>query len=189
MNAMTKLAGWIALLAIAAPMAGYTEEQAADAKQDAPAKPAQTFAEGSTLIGETITVAEPALKLAAVRGKPEAYFEKTILVEATIAAVCQSKGCWMTVTDEGVEPIWVRWSTGCGGKYAFPKDAVGRRVVVQGSFYAKEVSPAEAEHLAAESKTLKAEEIAKKGFEMNATACVLLPEAPETAKAPAPAAG
>jgi hypothetical protein len=136
--------------------------------------PALVIPDGATKTGQEITAGE-AVKLAAVLAEPAKYFERTIVVEATAAAVCQSKGCWMTITDGEAEPIWVRWSSGCGGQYAFPKDAAGRRVLVQGSFYEKEIAPADAAHLAAESKSLVAEEIAGKTYEMNATAFVLLP--------------
>ncbi|NNE44746.1 MAG: hypothetical protein HKN12_11105, partial [Gemmatimonadetes bacterium] len=54
-------------------------------------------------------------------------------------------------------------------------DLAGQRVLIQGSFYAKEIDTDAAEHLAAESKDLKAEEIVGKTYEMNATACVILP--------------
>jgi len=144
-------------------------------------------------IGDAITVADAPVTLAQVRANPEAFFEKTLLIEGTAAAVCQAKGCWMTITDGQGEPIWVRWSTGCGGNYAFPKDAAGHHVVLQGSFYPKEISPADAEHLAEESGTLKAEEIAGKTFEINATAFVLFPGEPaaaaDPAAAPEPSAG
>ncbi len=144
-------------------------------------------------IGDAITVDTAPVTLAQVRANPEAFFEKTLLIEGTAAAVCQAKGCWMTITDGQGEPIWVRWSTGCGGNYAFPKDAAGHHVVLQGSFYPKEISPADAEHLAGESGTLKAEEIAGKTFEINATAFVLFPGGPaataDPAAAPEPSAG
>lgn len=132
--------------------------------------------EGAAKVGQEL-VAGDAVKLAAVLAEPTKFFEKTIVVEATATAVCQSKGCWMTITDGAGEPIWVRWSSGCGGQYAFPKDAAGRRVLVQGSFYEKEIAPVDAAHLAAESEGVVAEEIQGKTFELNATAFVLLPEA------------
>jgi hypothetical protein len=135
---------------------------------------ARTWPAGTILIGEPIQAGEP-VKLAAVQADPAAYFEKTILVEGTAAAICQAKGCWMTIADGEGEPIWVRWSSGCGGKYAFPKDAAGRRMIVQGSFYEKEIDAAAAEHLAAENETIDKDAIVGKTFEMNATGCVLLP--------------
>lgn len=133
--------------------------------------------EGAEALGEAITVTDPPVALATVRANPEAYFEKTILVEATAQDICQAAGCWMTIVDGDGEPIWVRWASGCGGKYSFPKDAQGRRLLVQGSFYAKEIAPEDAEHIAGESPGMKmaADEIAGRTFEMNATACVLLP--------------
>lgn len=155
--------------------------QAAEAEQATAAPtptdaPALVLPEGAAKTEQEIVAAE-AVKLAAVLAEPAKYFERTLVVEATATAVCQSKGCWMTITDGQAEPIWVRWASGCGGQYAFPKDAAGRRVLVQGSFYEKEIAPADAAHLAAESKGLVAEEIQGKTFEMNATAFVLLPEA------------
>ncbi|MFN8180031.1 MAG: DUF4920 domain-containing protein [bacterium] len=135
----------------------------------------------ATSIGEAITVTSP-VKLADVRANPQSYFDKIVLVEATAAASCQAKGCWMTITDGAGEPVWVRWSTGCGGKYAFPKDVAGKTVLVQGSFHATEISAEDAEHLAKESGKLEAKAIAGKALEMSATACVVLP-----AGGPAPA--
>ena len=133
--------------------------------------------EGAQVLGEAITVTDAPVPLATVRANPENYFEKTLLVESTAQDICQQAGCWMTIVDGDGEPIWVRWATGCGGQYSFPKDASGRRMLVQGSFYPKEIDPEDAEHIAGESPGMKmdVEEIAGKTFEMNATACVLLP--------------
>jgi len=154
---------------------GGTDAAAADVA----ATPAREWPEGALVIGEPIQAGEP-VKLAAVKANPSDYFEKTILVEATASAICQAKGCWMTITDGEGEPIWVRWSSGCGGQYAFPKDAAGQTIIVQGSFYEKEIDEAAAEHLAAENETLDKDEIVGKTFEMNATGCVLLPAEMET---------
>jgi hypothetical protein len=147
------------------------------------AGPADTYAlpEGAVAIGEPITANAP-VRLATLRDDPSPWFERTILVEATAVNVCQAMGCWMTIRDGEGEPIWVRWASGCGGQYAFPKDSAGRRVLVQGSIYEKEISPEDAEHLAGESEGLSAEKIAGKTYEMNATACVILAEeAPDPA--------
>ena len=40
-------------------------------------------------------------RFAVVDAAPASFFNKTVLVEATIKAVCQTKGCWMQVEDEG----------------------------------------------------------------------------------------
>jgi hypothetical protein len=115
-----------------------------------------------------------ALAFATVDANPSAYFDRTLLVEATVTAVCQQAGCWMQVEDAG-RTAMVRWETGCGGKYAFPKDAVGRRVLVQGSFYPKTLSEEDAEHLEEEAGGELA--IEREGYEFNASAVLLFEDA------------
>jgi hypothetical protein len=109
--------------------------------------------------------------LSKVQSNPEQYFKRTLLVEAKIKAVCQSKGCWMQIEDGG-QPALVRWETGCGGKYAFPKDAIGERVRIQGSFYPKVIAKKDVEHMEEEAGTNL--DIPAKGYELNASAVVLL---------------
>lgn len=108
---------------------------------------------------------------AVVDATPEAFFEQTLLVEATVAAVCQKAGCWMQVEDQG-RTAMVRWETGCGGKYAFPPDLVGRRVVIQGSFYPKVISEQDIDHLQEESSNDIV--IEREGYEFNASAILVL---------------
>jgi len=176
----TTFAAAAALALLPACGSRETSEPATPAATPAAEAPAANAAipDDATRIGDPITVTGVPVKLAEVRADPASYYEKTLLVEATAAAVCQARGCWMTLTDGVGEPIWVRWSTGCGGDYAFPKDAAGRRVIVQGSFYPKEISAEDAAHLAEESGTLKADDIAGETFEINATACAVLPADP-----------
>lgn len=107
-----------------------------------------------------------------VGGDPGDYVGQTILVEASVVAVCQNAGCWMQVEDGGRTAL-VRWYTECGGKYAFPKDLAGKRVVIQGSFHPKATDVDEAEHLAQEAR--RALEIPPEGYELNASAIVVLP--------------
>ena len=51
-------------------------------------------------IGETLE-ARDTVRFSVVDANPPAFFEQTLLVEATVVAVCQSAGCWMQVEDEG----------------------------------------------------------------------------------------
>ena len=106
-----------------------------------------------------------------VERAPAEHFEQTLWVEATVTAVCQKAGCWMQVEDGG-ETAMVRWETGCGGKYAFPRDAAGKRVLIQGSFYPKTISPEDAEHLAEEAGGDVV--IPEQTWEFNASAVVVL---------------
>lgn len=121
-------------------------------------------------IGEPVKNIE-VQSLAHVAAKPEDHFNQTLLVEAKVKAVCQSMGCWMQVEDSGYTSL-VRWETGCGGKYAFPKDAAGERILIQGSFYPKELSTQDAEHM--EMEAGKELALPEKGYEFNANAVVLL---------------
>ena len=121
-------------------------------------------------IGESIEK-RTVLPFVAVRSDPSRHLEQTLLVEATIGAVCQSKGCWMQVGD-GDQTAMVRWEAGCDGKYAFPKDAMGERVLIQGSFYPKTISPEDAEHLQEEfGRGLR---VPEQTYEFNASAVVML---------------
>lgn len=121
-------------------------------------------------IGEPIE-SRPVHRLSEVQAAPAQYFRQTLLVEAEVEAVCQSMGCWMQVKDGG-ETAMVRWEEGCGGQYQFPKDAVGERVLIQGSFYPKEIAAEDREHL--EEEAGRDVKIPAKGYEMNASAVVML---------------
>jgi Domain of unknown function (DUF4920) len=122
-------------------------------------------------IGEPLE-ARASVRYALVGAEPAAWIDQTVLVEATVVAVCQNAGCWMQVEDGGHTAL-VHWYTECGGKYAFPKDLAGKRVLIQGALYAKAIDADEAEHLAQEART--ALEIPLEGYELNATAIVVLP--------------
>ena len=61
-------------------------------------------------------------------------------------------------------------------------------MILQGSFYAKEISPEDAEHLASESGSMQADDIAGQTYEINATACVVLPDEAGVATEPEAAA-
>ncbi len=110
-------------------------------------------------------------QLSEIQAEPSKYFNQTLWVEAQVEAVCQSMGCWMQVKDGG-ETAMVRWEEGCGGQYQFPKDAVGERILIQGSFYPKEIAKEDREHL--EEEAGQDVKIPEKGYEMNASAVVML---------------
>lgn len=120
-------------------------------------------------IGEPVAARE-VLPLATVDAEPAKYLKQTLLVEATIVNVCQKMGCWMQVEDQG-HAAMVRWESGCGGQYKFPKEAIGQRVLIQGSFYPKAISAADAQHLESESG---GKPIAREGYEMNASGVIVL---------------
>jgi len=115
--------------------------------------------------------ARPIVHFAVVDAAPEKFFNQTLLVEGKVKAVCQTKGCWLQIEEDG-RVAWVRWETGCGGKYAFPKDSAGKRILVQGSFYPKTISPADAEHLKEEAGGKL--DVESETYEFNASAVRIL---------------
>lgn len=123
-----------------------------------------------TEIGQPMQ-ARPIVHFAVVDAEPAKYFHQTLLVEGRVKAVCQQKGCWMQI-EEGDHVAWVRWETGCGGKFAFPKDSAGKRILVQGSFYPKQISAADAEHLQQEAGGKI--EIKRDTYEFNASSVRIL---------------
>jgi len=72
---------------------------------------------------------------------------RTIRVDGLLKDVCRKKGCW-TVLRDGKTEVRVKFRD-----YAFfvPRDAAGRRALVEGIVTAKTISEAEAKHYAEES--------------------------------------
>ena len=128
-----------------------------------------TVPEGQAF-GEPLVAAD-VVPLATVVAAPADYLDRTLLVSGVVTAVCQNKGCWMQMQD-GEATSFVRWETGCGGRYEFPTDAIGREVVVQGSFYSKELSPEDAAHLAEEAQ--QDLELSIEEWEMNASGVLIV---------------
>jgi hypothetical protein len=136
-----------------------------------PSEGVETAVRGS-VIGEPLEPG-PVHRYADVARDPESWQDQTLLVEADVVAVCLKKGCWMQIEDGGSTAL-VRWEEGCGGRYAFPADAVGKRIRIQGSFYPKELSDEDREHL--EEEAGGDVRIPARGWELNASAVVLLAE-------------
>ncbi|TAJ10277.1 MAG: DUF4920 domain-containing protein [Planctomycetota bacterium] len=109
--------------------------------------------------------------LAEVSTHPRDFYEHTVLIEARVEAVCQKRGCWMKVVD-GASSAMVRWESGCGGAYAFPKDSTGKRVLLQGAYYPRKLSQAEIDHMAGESS--KDVEFVADTHELNVSSVLVL---------------
>ncbi len=78
----------------------------------------------------------------------EKYAGKAIKVEGEIKDVCQAKGCWLVITD-GERAMRVSFKD-----YGFfvPKDATGKKVVLEGMIEKKTITEMHAQHIAQESK-------------------------------------
>jgi hypothetical protein len=79
-------------------------------------------------VGAPITVKKP-LKIARLAKRPERFVGKTVRIEGTVNAVCQSTGCWARVVDDkGVEFL----AKSLDESVLLRKDSAGRSIVVQG---------------------------------------------------------
>src|SRR5512144_810302 len=78
---------------------------------------------------------------------PDAWKGKTVRTEGTVAAVCQEKGCWMTLKS-GDASVRVRFKD-----YGFfvPKDCAGAAATLEGVFEVKTVPERTAKHYAAKT--------------------------------------
>lgn len=104
----------------------------------------------SALEKRAVTVAD--LRRAAARGRAVAGDD--VVLSGVIRGVCQTKGCWMTLTDAGQEPIFVKFRD-----YSFfvPRNAMGRKAVIRGTPIVTIVSVAMLRHYAEDARKSPAE--------------------------------
>ena len=94
-------------------------------------------------------VPEP-VAINAVLAEPAKWNGKTVKVSGQVGAVCQKKGCWMTLGtgEPGGKSVRISFKD-----YGFfvPKDCIGRQATVEGEFAVSAPSAAQAQHDAKES--------------------------------------
>jgi hypothetical protein len=88
---------------------------------------------------------EQAISYAQLVSQMEGQDSIPALVEAKVGEVCQAKGCWMTLVDEGAEDMRVTFKD-----YGFfmPKDLGGHTVLVEGFAYRDVTSVDDLRHFA-----------------------------------------
>lgn len=95
--------------------------------------------------GAAVRSADP-VPLERIVADPASFHGRSVVVAGRIADVCRKKGCWMVITD-GEREVRVRFKD-----YGFfvPRDASGRRVLLEGAVKAEEISEEVARHYAEE---------------------------------------
>ena len=123
--------------AMAPAAEGEGEEEAGSAAAVAPATPGQAYGAAFTPAG-----ALPMSALSAALGQRDSAQVKLV---GKASAVCQAKGCWMTLPTADGQEMRVRFRD-----YAFfvPKDLSGHEVVVSGWAYRRNVPKSELQHYA-----------------------------------------
>lgn len=138
----------LAILIIALPLSVSFAQQKAN-KSDAKKMTGETF-------GDKIN-AKGAVTYAQLLKELEGKDSIAVKVVGTVDAVCQMKGCWMTINEANQPEMMVKFKD-----YGFfvPKDISGRKVVMQGYAY-REVTPVDELRHYAEDAGKSKEEIEK----------------------------
>ena len=104
-----------------------------------------------TQLGEKITLDEKT-NISDILSNPEAYLDKTVLIEGEVLDVCPMMGCWMEIksdNEEGMIKVKVK-----DGDIVFPVEAKGKTALVEGTVYKIELTQEKAiehfEHVADE---------------------------------------
>ncbi len=104
-----------------------------------------------TKLGKPLTLASPT-PIPQVLAKPDTFVDKTIQVKGRITEVCEMMGCWTNLLDsESGKMIRVKVND---GDIVFPKEAVGKMALAEGTLkkieLTKEQAVARAKHEAEE---------------------------------------
>ncbi len=152
--------------AAVAPTAAATSGESAHEEAEKKAVLAQDIKPGETkLFGSPFTIIEPPVTLASAIEQSAAT---PVKIDATIEKACKAKGCWFTLTADGITtPVRVKMKD-----YGFfvPRNSDGSRAIVEGVLTMREMPVDEAKHYAQdEGKT--GDEITEpiKTYEITAT--------------------
>lgn len=101
--------------------------------------------------GKEITLKEKT-KISAILAEPQKFLGKTVLVEGTVVAVCEKRGCWMELaSDKKFQKIKIKVKD---GEIVFPLEESGKTALVEGTVYeikmTKEQALEQAKHEAEE---------------------------------------
>lgn len=82
--------------------------------------------------GKEITLKEKT-KISSILADPQKYIGKTVLVEGTVVAVCEKKGCWIELaSDKKFQKIKIKVKD---GEIIFPLEEAGKSALVEGTVY------------------------------------------------------
>lgn len=105
-----------------------------------------------TPLGKPLTPAQP-ISVASLMAAPEAWVGKVVQVKGKVTEVCEMAGCWMQLVD-GKTGLRVKVDD---GEIVFPKSAIGRTAVAEGTLrklqLTREQAIARAKHEAEERGT------------------------------------
>jgi hypothetical protein len=100
---------------------------------------ALTLAAAEMKLGKPLRLAEttPIEKILAT---PDLFTGKAVQVKGKVTEVCHMMGCWMALKSDGGAVLRVKVND---GEIVFPKEAVGRMAIAEGTFTKIEMTQAE----------------------------------------------
>jgi hypothetical protein len=109
---------------------------------------------GQKNYGKKISLKEKT-KISTILQTPEKFLNKKVLVEGTILAVCEKRGCWMEISsDKESQKIKIKVND---GEIVFPLSGIGKKALVEGELQkislTKEDQIKQGKHEAEEHKT------------------------------------
>ena len=99
---------------------------------DKPEAPAKDHAQATVALGAPIRSTN-AVALSSIARDATKYANQTVKTEGRVTAVCEAMGCWMEIADTN-STAHIRMT---GHSFFIPKDASGRRAVLEGTVLAK----------------------------------------------------
>jgi hypothetical protein len=92
-------------------------------------------------VGKPLTLSAPT-PLAQIDAQPEKYVGKTVQIRGRVTEVCEAMGCWMNLVDPvGERSIRIKVND---GEIVFPKSAVGKLAIAEGTLVKLELTREEA---------------------------------------------
>lgn len=131
-----------------------------------------------TKLGKPLTLKD-SVTVAKIQSEPAQFVGKTVQVKGKVTEVCQMAGCWMALADpDSGKVLRVKVND---GDIVFPKEAIGRMALAEGTLakieLTKEQAIAQAKHEAEERNQPFQPERIKSGttiYQIKGTGAVLL---------------
>jgi hypothetical protein len=143
-------------LLLAAALVGCKSDDWRSGKNNKQVQPTQTAQAPAADVkyasfGEPMKMSNEApVPVATVLAHLDQYKDQYVRVTGNVAAVCEKKGCWLKMADEQGNDLFVKFTCPVNGRLV-PLEAKGKPVIAEGTLKVKEVSEAEARHLAEDS--------------------------------------
>jgi hypothetical protein len=147
-------------LALAAGCGHNKKDDNHTAGKAAELQPAVNLANGALSIGEPMKLsAASAISVAEVLNTPEKFSASPVVIKGTVAEICESKGCWVTLKDPAApgKELFIKFTCTPDGDRIVPMAAAGKKAWVEGKVMIKTITQDEARHYAEDAGKPKAE--------------------------------